>query len=74
MNVVAGTGADGNGNRVVDAADYVVWRNNFTTASNAASTGIPEPDPATLVLIALISLATIRRFNTGGQFRRRNFR
>ena len=37
-SVTAGTGADGNGNGVIDAADYVFWRNNVG-ASAAGITG-----------------------------------
>jgi prepilin-type N-terminal cleavage/methylation domain-containing protein len=40
----AGTGADGNGNGIVDAADYVVWRKLFSSAGGGGSTAaVPEP-------------------------------
>ena len=30
LTVPLGSGADGNGNAVIDAGDYVVWRNNLS--------------------------------------------
>ena len=46
--------ADGDHNSIIDAADYVVWRNHFITTANAAFTAnAPEPTTASLILIAL---------------------
>jgi hypothetical protein len=46
--VFPGSGADGNGNAVVDAADYVIWRRNRsdTLAQSAATAIPPTPQPA----------------------------
>ena len=46
---------DGNGNGVVDAADYTIWRNYFDLGNVAAArgVGVPEPgvpEPSTLVI------------------------
>lgn len=62
--VPAGSGADGNSDGVVNAADYVVWRNNLQTgvaATNGAS--IPEPQSVTLAILALgtAGIAALRR-------------
>jgi endonuclease/exonuclease/phosphatase family metal-dependent hydrolase len=52
--------ADGNGNLVVDAGDYVVWRKQMTTGSGALAPGpnMPVPEPASN-LLALVALAVI---------------
>jgi hypothetical protein len=54
--VTAGTGADGNGDGIVDAADYTVWRDNY----NPASTAVPEPATALLVLVGLLAVRAPR--------------
>ena len=46
--VVLGTGADGNGDGVIDAADYTVWRDNL-----ASSASVPVPEPAAVLLLAI---------------------
>lgn len=56
---IAGSRADGNSDRVIDAADYTVWRD----ALAAGSAAIPEPGAAVLVSLAL----------TTAHFRRRRF-
>ena len=39
-----GHGADGNGNGVVDAADYTVWRNHFGVGPGSGqAANVPEP-------------------------------
>jgi hypothetical protein len=50
-----GNGADGNGNRTVDAADYVVWRNALATGSGSGSVPVPEPASVLLGLIGLLA-------------------
>jgi hypothetical protein len=47
--------ADGNGNAVFDAADYVAWRKNFGAsvlagAGTGAGAGVPEPMTTVLIL------------------------
>ena len=52
--VTPGTGADGNGDGIVDAADYTVWRNNLqTSGSGGLSSGdlAHVPEPATIYLL-----------------------
>jgi len=51
--------ADGNGNGVVDAADYVLWRNNLPPPGNGAS--VPEPASAVMLMIATAALGWRRR-------------
>jgi Esterase-like activity of phytase len=57
--------ADGNGNSIVDAADYVVWRKHNVSVAGAANFGVahslPEPGTTLLVAIALVSLLDRRR-------------
>ncbi len=50
--------ADGNGDGVVDAADYTVWRDSFNAASVA--TAVPEPAGLVMALFGL-SIAARRR-------------
>jgi hypothetical protein len=56
----AGDVADGNGNLVIDSADYVIWRAavpaNPPSTSSFAKTSVPEPTATTLALAGLISL------------------
>jgi hypothetical protein len=62
--VTAGTSADGNGNGIVDTADYVVWRKNYTgtlsgdgmSPSDNISSATAAPEP-TSSLLALLSAA-----------------
>jgi DNA-binding beta-propeller fold protein YncE len=64
--VAKGGGADGSGNGVIDAADYVVWRKAFGSGTPAgAATSIPESPTAVLaVLAALVGRGRpILRFN-----------
>ncbi len=53
--VAKGGGADGNGDRIVDAADYVVWRKAFLggTGTGTNST-VPEPSAAAIIVIAAV--------------------
>jgi hypothetical protein len=55
--------ADGNENLVVDAADYVIWRQNATSGGGAIST-VPEPNSASLlcILALLFSIPSPRVF------------
>jgi hypothetical protein len=66
-----GVAADGNGDRIVDAADYVLWRNEFDReievragpANQIPSDppfATPEPATSTLVAILLIMAAPSR--------------
>jgi hypothetical protein len=53
-SVMPATSEDGNGDGVIDAADYTVWRDHLgmTTGSGAGAIGT-VPEPATLVLLAI---------------------
>jgi hypothetical protein len=57
--------ADGNGNRIVDAADYTVWRNllNGPASGTGAMTTdvVPEPGGGTLMLVGLMHWILLRR-------------
>jgi hypothetical protein len=59
--------ADGNGNNVIDSADYTVWRNSTSDMDGAEakaavdrSASAPEPTTAVLGILAMIVLATWR--------------
>ena len=48
--------ADGNGDGVVDAADYVYWRNNKTGGSGAGeAAAVPEPGSLAMFVSALLA-------------------
>lgn len=49
--------ADGNGDNFVDAADYVVWRNQLDAGLEGQSSSIAAPEPSTIVLTWLIAVA-----------------
>lgn len=51
-----GSGPDGNGDGMVDAADYTIWRDAF----EAASTAVPEPTTLPLLILAALAAATTR--------------
>lgn len=63
----AGSGADGNQDGRVNAADYVVWQNNAAAGSgsklSANSAHLPEPSAVTLGTLALgaAGIAALRR-------------
>lgn len=46
-----GLAADGNFNNLIDDGDYEVWRSRFRTAAYGAATGLPIPEPTTLLLV-----------------------
>ena len=56
------TAADGNGNAVIDAGDFTMWKSHFgqTAGSGASpsgatgSAGAAVPEPATIVLAAIL--------------------
>ncbi len=51
--VAAGTGADGNVDGRVNAADFVIWRKNVSAGSGSGTgTRVPEPASGLLLLIA----------------------
>jgi hypothetical protein len=47
--VAKGGGADGDGNGIVDAADFVVWRNAMMSAARGAGATV-APEPAAFIL------------------------
>lgn len=61
-SVPNGTGADGNGNGVIDAGDFTEWLNNFgATQVSVAPTQTPEPTGAAAALVALVLAGGTRR-------------
>jgi arylsulfatase A-like enzyme len=50
--------ADGNGNGVVDAGDYIVWRNQFIPGSGSGG-AVPEPGSLLLFAVAMLSGALL---------------
>jgi hypothetical protein len=62
-STTAFSGADGNGNGVVDAADYVVWRKAFQAgpaAANAVNGSVPEP-PTCLLFVLMAATLSFKR-------------
>ncbi len=65
-SVTAGTGADGNGNGVIDGPgsgsgnDYEVWANNYGAVASPAASAVPEPSTIVSVVVAICSLAARR--------------
>jgi hypothetical protein len=49
-----GTGADGNNDGHINAADYVVWRRHTSSGSASATSLVPEPSAVHLMLVTLI--------------------
>jgi hypothetical protein len=57
--IIFGSGADGNYNGVIDAADYLVWRNSLSDAGLGASlaeAGVPEPAAGAPFVLAAVWL------------------
>jgi hypothetical protein len=67
----AGSGADGSGNGFINAADLMVWKENFGSfAAGAAFTVVPEPASLAVSLIALATGArTLLSCRRGGGMR-----
>jgi len=59
--VAKGNGADGNNNGIVDAADYVVWRN---AAGPALASLVPEPGTLGLLCAGVFAVLWARRCRT----------
>jgi hypothetical protein len=57
--VAVGNGADGSRNGVIDAADYVVWRQGASPAG-AAGASVPEPSALLLLASGLLALVATR--------------
>jgi hypothetical protein len=57
------SGADGNGNGQIDAADYTVWRDHFIPPAGgaAASVAVPEPSSNNYVIVAAVLLGLVAR-------------
>lgn len=61
--VTPGTGADGSGNGVIDAADYVIWRDHLSAGAGTGSlAAVPEPSGLALLVAASVLLGYRRRF------------
>ena len=58
--VTAGSNADGNRNGVIDAADYVLWRDALPPGSVASAAAVPEPATLLLAAAGIILLACRR--------------
>lgn len=54
--VAKGGGADGNGDGIVNAADYTVWRNAFSEISGLGATTVPEPSAVLLLGIGAVAV------------------
>jgi sugar lactone lactonase YvrE len=55
--VARGNGADGNGDGVVDAADYVFWRKMASSPLASSSNNVPEPTCALMFLAGVLAVA-----------------
>lgn len=56
-----GLAADVNGDLVVDDFDYRAWRANYGRTANSGGSTASVPEPASLVLVMLISIAGLSR-------------
>jgi hypothetical protein len=65
----AGSGADGNRNSNIDAADYVVWRDITSAASAVQSLGLRVPEPQSH-LAMVVGLACVIEILSRAQRRR----
>jgi hypothetical protein len=55
MCSVASLAADGNGNGIVDVADYAVWRDNLGAGQGCGSAAnVPEPSSGLLAICAVL--------------------
>src|SRR5690606_17848323 len=67
QSVDPGTGADGNANGIIDAADFTIWRDNlgshvtWPAAALGANRAVPEPTALVLLLLGIPQLASLRR-------------
>lgn len=52
---------DGNGDGFIDAADYTVWRDHYASPLALVGVGVPEPNAAGLLAIALLAALRKRR-------------
>jgi hypothetical protein len=64
--VAPGTKADGNGNGIIDAGDYIVWRTvvSLGGSSLGAAAEVPEPATAALAFSVLVLFGTRRTRRT----------
>jgi hypothetical protein len=63
--VASGTGADGNSDGMIDAADLAVWSTEFGTVGGppapAVSSATPIPEPSVVALLVAASVSVLRR-------------
>jgi peptidyl-prolyl cis-trans isomerase A (cyclophilin A) len=52
--------ADGNGNGVVDAADFVMWRDAYVAAGGSVVGIVPEPSSVVLLLVSGALMTSLR--------------
>ena len=67
--------ADGNGDESIDAADYVLWRDNFAGGGGGAAGSsivgaVPEPASGLLLIAAVFSGVVVSRTRCGRTPRR----
>jgi sugar lactone lactonase YvrE len=62
--VAKGGGADGNGDGIVSAADYTVWRNALGISMGATASAVEAPEPAAFWLACFGTLCLIGRRRT----------
>lgn len=55
------TGANGNGNGIVDTADYTVWRDRFEAAGSGGVATVPEPICCVLAAMGITDAAVVGR-------------
>jgi len=72
--VAVGGGADGNGNGIVDAGDYTVWRDALSGVVVGSASGVAVPEPASIALVIFGVAFTLGMrgrsnlyYRTGGQ-------
>jgi endonuclease/exonuclease/phosphatase family metal-dependent hydrolase len=62
--------ADGNGNNIVDAADYTIWRDHLSGAGTGAAAVASVPEPPSILLLVGTLAATIGGARRSSRFGR----
>jgi hypothetical protein len=65
QHVTAWSGADGNGDAVIDGNDYNIWKSNFgatgSGSGNVALTAVPESSNAIAAIVTMLGVVSTRK-------------
>jgi hypothetical protein len=61
QDVARGTGADGDGNGTIEAADLAVWQAEYGTTRSGSGGAVPEPTTGSILLMLSVWLLVQRR-------------